>query len=172
MNENESSGGRVWPWLVGGAGVLAVVLLLARRPAEASRRPVEGDHVEGVENGYVTDAAAREAAARKEAANAAAAPPAPHDGTLIHDEAREARVLVALGLTREAWDALDEAAQRAKAVDVLVARAGFDRNDASAAVGGWARGDILASLAPVVARDSAGIAHPLAARAASVRGVV
>lgn len=160
----------VWPWALGGAVVLAAVLWM-RRPAEGARDDAAPDR-DGAE---VRDAAARDAALRsaatlKEAA-AREAVVVPGDGALVRDAAREARVLAALGLTREAWDALDEAAQRAKAVELLVTLAAFDRNDASAAVAGWARGDILASLVPVAARDSAGIAHPAVARAATMRGV-
>lgn len=164
----------VWPWLVGGAGVLAVVVLLARRPAAAARGPVEGDGYHGgglQERDAAQDAALRAAAALKEAADRGAVA-VPGDGALVRDAAREARVLAALGLTREAWEALDEATQRAKAVELLVALASFDRTDASAAVARWARGDILASLVPVAARDSAGIAHPAVALAATVRGGV
>lgn len=173
MSEGEGEG-RAWPWVLGGVGLLALAAFALRGRSEASEhRSTTTPGPGGVMGADLTEqaiaSAAKEAADASDHGGAAEGPPA---GELVHDEAREGRVLAALGLTREAWNGLDEPTQRAKAVEVLVSLGHFERANAEAAVRGWSRGDLLSQLAPVAGRDSAGIAqdHPVTRLAREVGG--
>lgn len=164
MSEGEGEG-RAWPWVLGGVGLLALVAFSLRGRSEASEHGVMGADL----TEQAIASAAKEAADASDHGGAAEGPPA---GELVHNEAREGRVLAALGLTRETWNGLDEPTQRAKAVEALVSLGHFERANAEAAVRGWSRGDLLSQLAPVAGRDSAGIAqdHPVTRLAREVGG--
>lgn len=162
-----SKGRAVWPWAVGGLGVLGLAAWMLRggyareEGAYGAHGADDGAGDDMAERDAAIEAARRRASLAKEAADAVVhGTPAegPPPGELVRDETREGRVLAALGLSREAWDALDESVQRAKAVDLLVSRGHYERTDAGAAVGAWLRADLLSQLAPLF-RDSAGISR-------------